>query len=92
MPVRARRRYQGGNALYQFQRGEVQFVDLGATLVVGGLALLFGTAVDQGSALFAKALHGKWRAGAVAQQPLQGCPVVCLDADTGIHRETAVLV
>jgi len=38
----------------------------------------------QGCTLFAKAIHGKGRAGAIPQQPLQGGAVVCFDADTGI--------
>jgi hypothetical protein len=62
MPVRARRWHQGGNTGYQLQRREVQFVDLGATLVRARLAMLFCAAVHQGSALFAKTIHGKGRA------------------------------
>lgn len=46
----------------------------------------------QGSALFAKAVHGEGWAGAIPQQPLQGCAVICLDAHTGIDREATVLV
>jgi hypothetical protein len=37
-----------------------------------------------------QAVHGKGRAGAIAQQPLLGGAVVCFDSDTGIHREAAV--
>jgi hypothetical protein len=54
--------------------------------------VLLCAAVDQGSSLFAQAVHGKGWTGAVAQQPLQGCAVVRLNADTGIHREATVLV
>jgi hypothetical protein len=54
--------------------------------------MLFCAAVHQGSALFTKTIHGKGRAGAIAQQPLQCGPVVCFDEHTGIHREAAVLV
>jgi hypothetical protein len=51
VPVRARRWHQRRNAGDQFQRREVQFVDLGATLVRARLAALLGTAVDQGGPL-----------------------------------------
>ncbi len=54
--------------------------------------MLFGAAVHQGSALFAKAGTSKGRAGAVTQQALQRGAVVRLNAHTGIHREAAVLV
>jgi oxygen-independent coproporphyrinogen-3 oxidase len=71
MPVGARWWHQGGNAVDQLQRCEVQFVHLGATLVTGGLAALFGAAVHQGCALFAKAFHGKGWAGAIPQRSFQ---------------------
>ena len=54
--------------------------------------MLFGAAVHQLSARFAQPLHGKRWTCAVAQQPLQCGPVVCLNAHTGIYREAAVLV
>lgn len=56
----------------------MQLVDFGAALVRARLAVLFGAAVYQGGALFAKAV--------------QGCAAVCFDADAGIDREPAVLV
>ena len=40
----------------------------------------------------AKGGRGKGWTGAVAQQPLQCCAVVCLNAHAGIHREAAVFV
>ena len=83
---------QGRNEIDQLQWREVQLVHLGATLVSARLTVLLGAAVHQGGALFAQSLHGKGWAGAVAQQPLQGGAVVCLDADTGIDREAAVLL
>ena len=92
VPVRSRRRHQRRNASYQLQRREVQLVDPGATLVRAGLAMLFGAAVHQIASLLAQAVHGKGWAGAVAQQPLQCCAVVCFDEYTGIHRKPAVLV
>ena len=70
MAARARRWHQGSNTIDQLQWREVQFVSLGATFVRARLAVLLGTAVHQGSALFAKALHGKGWSGAIAQQPL----------------------
>ena len=45
--------YQGGNAVDELQRCEVQLICLGTTLVTGGLAALFGTAVHQFASLFA---------------------------------------
>jgi hypothetical protein len=69
-----------------------QLIDLGATLVTGRLAVLFGAAVHQGSAVFAQSVHGKGWAGAVPQQPLQRGTVVRLNEHTGVHREAAVLV
>ena len=92
MPVGTRRWHQGRNAGYQLQRREVQLVCLSATLVTGGLAALFGSAVHQFASLFAQAFHGKGWTGAVAQQPLQRSAVVGFDADPRVHREAAVLV
>lgn len=84
--MRAWWRHQGRDAPYQLQRREVQLVCLGAALVTRRLAVLFGAAVHQGGTLFAKAIHGKRWAGAVAQQALQCDAVVRRDADTGIDR------
>lgn len=47
VPVGAWRWHQRGDAVDQFQRCEVQLICLGTTLVTGGLAALFGTAVHQ---------------------------------------------
>ena len=58
----ARRWHQGGNAIDQIQWREVQFVDLGATLVRARLAVLFCAAVHQGGALFAQAVLSTWAA------------------------------
>ena len=80
MPMGARRWHPCRNALYQLQRLEVQFVDLGTSPVTCGLTVLLGAAVDQGRALFAQTIHCKGWAGAIAQQPLQGGAVVCFDA------------
>jgi len=66
----------------QRQRRKVQFVQLGTTRVAGGLTVLLGAAVNQGSTLFAQAIHGKGWAGAVAQQPLQCRAVVRLGIST----------
>ena len=49
----------------------MQFVHPGTTLVAAWLTLLFGTAVHQGGTRFAQSIHGKRRASAIAQQPLQ---------------------
>ena len=46
----------------------------------------------QRGAFFAKAFTSKGWSGAVAQQQLQCCAVVRLDADAGVHLEAAVLV
>ena len=54
--------------------------------------MLFGAAVGQGGALFAKASTNKGWAGAAAQQPLQDGAVVCFDTHTGIDRKPAVRV
>ena len=53
VPVGAWRWHQRGDAVDQFQRCEVQLICLGTTLVTGGLAALFGTAVHQFASLFA---------------------------------------
>ena len=90
MPVSARRWHPCRNALYQLQRLEVQFVDLGTSHVTCGLTVLLGAAVDQGRALFAQTTHCKGWAGAIAQQPLQGGAVVCFDAHPRVHREPAL--
>jgi hypothetical protein len=92
MPVRARWGHQRCDAINQLQRREGQLVCLGSALVTARLAALFGAAVHQGSALFAKAVHGKGWAGAIAQQPLQRGAVVCFNANTRVHRKSAVLV
>ena len=42
--------------------------------------MLFGAAVHQGRALFAKTIHGRGWAGAAAQQAFQGGELVCFDA------------
>ena len=48
----------------------------------------FVTVIDKSAVRFAQPIHGKkW-----AQQTLQRGAVVCLNADTGINREAAVLV
>ena len=52
VPVGAWRWHQRGDAVDQFQRCEVQLICLGTTLVTGGLAALFGTAVHQFASLF----------------------------------------
>jgi hypothetical protein len=85
-------RHQSSDPLYQFQWREGQLVHLGATLFADRFAVLFGAAVRQGSALFAKALHGKGWAGAIPPQPLQRSTVVRRNADTGVTREATVLV
>ena len=54
--------------------------------------LNFVDAVYQRAALFGQAIRGKGRAGAVAPQTLQACPVLCLNAHAGIDREATVLV
>jgi len=90
MPMDARRWHPCRNALYQLQRLEVQFVDLGTSPVTCGLTALLGAAVDQGRALFAQTTHCKGWAGAIAQQPLQGGAVVCFDAHPRVHREPAL--
>jgi hypothetical protein len=64
---------------YQLQWRKRQLVHLGTTLVSARLAVLFGAAVHQGGTLFAKTVHGKGWAGAVAQQPLQCGTVVRLN-------------
>jgi hypothetical protein len=92
MPVHAQWRHQGCDAVDQFQRCEMQFVHPGTAFVTAWLTLLFGAAVDQLSALFVKTIHGKAWSGAIAQEPIQGCAVVLLNAHTSIHREAAVLV
>lgn len=93
--VRARRGHQLGDTFNQLQRGEGDLIGLYAALVVrqaAGLAVLLGAAVDQLAARFAQPLHGKRRAGAVAQQPLQPGAVVRRYAHAGVHRKPAVLV
>ena len=90
------RGYQGGNAVDEFQRCEVQLVCLGTASVsvevAAGFAVLLAAAVDQLAAGLAQALHGKGWTGAIAQQTLQRSAVVGFDADTGIDREAAVFV
>ena len=76
------------NAVDQLQRCKVQFIHLGASPVCSRFAALPGAAVHQTVALCAQTLHGKWRASAVPQQPLQCCTVVCFDAAPRIHRYT----
>jgi hypothetical protein len=53
-------------------------------------ALRFGAVADQFGSPLALPLQRKWRACAAAQQPLQAGAVLCLDGDTGVHREAAV--
>ena len=84
MPVGARWWHQGRNAIDQLQWRQSQLAGLGTTLV--------GAAIDQIVCLFAQPIHGKGWARATSQQPLQRSTVVRLDADTGIDRETTVLV
>ena len=52
------------DAVYQLQRCECDLVDLGAPLVTGRFAVLFGAAVDQGGARFAQSnCPHHWAAG-----------------------------
>ena len=96
MPVSAWWRHQGGHAVDELQRREMQFVGLVAApvsvVVAAGFAALFGAAVHQFTTRFAQSFHGKGWACTITQQPLQTGAVMRLDANTGIHREPAVFV
>ena len=63
MAVRARGRHQCRDAVYQLQWREHQFAAV--------LGMSFAAAVDQIGAALLLTIHGKGRAGAVAQQALQ---------------------
>ena len=92
MPMRAWWWHQSGNALDQFQWCEAQFVHPGTTLVTGRFAMLFRAPVHRRSTFFAQPRTSKGWAGVVAQQSLQCCEVVCVNAYTGIDRDATVLV
>ena len=72
--VRARRRHQGGNGLYQLQWREGDLVHLCAALIVwvaAWRAVLLGAAVGPLAVRFAQPLHRKRWTGAIPQQALQ---------------------
>jgi hypothetical protein len=59
VPVRARRRYQGGNTVDQLQGREVQFVGFAAAYVFAArFAVLLATAVDEFADSFDISSHG----------------------------------
>ena len=74
--MRARWGHQGCDALDQLQRREGDLLCFGTAPVTGRLAVLFGAALHQGTALFAQPLQRKRWAGAVAQQARQAGTVV----------------
>ncbi len=82
--VKARRRDQGDEVVYELQRGEGQ---RGAPIASG-----LGQAGDDPLIVdLFDALKGEGRACAVAQQPLQSGPVVAGDAHRSVERKPAVL-